>query len=591
MANSRHRVFSLLAISSLVLVSPSQISAKEKAEQAELVRIRYVQGDVRLSKGDGRHPDLRKPWATAEANIPIEEGFSLATGDGRAEIEFEGSSIVYLAENSLLLFETLRLKNDVLQTRVELAAGTASVLARPLPKESFVLETPTGEMSFPKPEFLRVDSYLDGAVLTAEDDKGAEFGRPNSEMVHLEKGQSITLANGVSSIDRHISYSEYLDLIGRDLFSANLAIEKSEYDEWVSAQVAKNVAATNAALQATGLTSPIPGLADLYEQGNFFACEPYDTCWEPKEQESSAAQTAGSDQQQSPQSKKKQPAVAYATPFADCISPYDIAPQAPAANQPPNTPKRKPRGFVPPMWYWPTCNYGSFVPIGNRFGVVFRHRHHHHHHHPGHWVRVGHTVGFVPRHPNDQKGKPPLNMKAGIFVPSKESGKLLERVEYNPSMKVAVLTEAPRGARSETFPALAAAGRPEIHAAFVSDRSSNAKALTASASQHAIHYDYRAGTFVRPSTGTTGHNGKAVAVAGFGSHGGFSGGGGIHSGGAGGHGSYGGGGGSHSGGSSHGGGGGFSGGGGGGGGHSGGGGGGGGGGVWGGGGGGGGGHH
>ena len=35
-------------------------------------------------------------------------------------------------------------------------------------------------------------------------------------------------------------------------------------------------------MKASGLTSPIPGLAELKGQGTFFDCAPYGTCWEPK---------------------------------------------------------------------------------------------------------------------------------------------------------------------------------------------------------------------------------------------------------------------------------------------------------------------
>jgi hypothetical protein len=32
-------------------------------------------------------------------------------------------------------------------------------------------------------------------------------------------------------------------------------------------------------MKASGLTSPIPGLADMDGQGTFFKCPPYGTCW------------------------------------------------------------------------------------------------------------------------------------------------------------------------------------------------------------------------------------------------------------------------------------------------------------------------
>jgi hypothetical protein len=56
----------------------------------------------------------------------------------------------------------------------------------------------------------------------------------------------------------------------------------SEWDQWVAQRVSTRNAAMSAAMKAAGLTSPVPGLDALNGEGRFFACEPYGTCWEPK---------------------------------------------------------------------------------------------------------------------------------------------------------------------------------------------------------------------------------------------------------------------------------------------------------------------
>src|SRR5882672_5307214 len=50
--------------------------------------------------------------------------------------------------------------------------------------------------------------------------------------------------------------------------------------------------------------------------------------------------------------------------------------------------------------------------------------------HPPHplWVRAGGKVGIVPRHPDDVKGKPPINLKYGILVPPAKPGELVRRI-------------------------------------------------------------------------------------------------------------------------------------------------------------------
>ena len=48
-------------------------------------------------------------------------------------------------------------------------------------------------------------------------------------------------------------------------------------------RVAQRDAAVARVMEASGLTQPIPGMADMDGQGKFFDCAPYGTCWEPME--------------------------------------------------------------------------------------------------------------------------------------------------------------------------------------------------------------------------------------------------------------------------------------------------------------------
>ena len=52
-------------------------------------------------------------WESAVTGLPLETGFNLVTGAGRAEIEFEDASTVYLAENSALTFNDLHTTGGV----------------------------------------------------------------------------------------------------------------------------------------------------------------------------------------------------------------------------------------------------------------------------------------------------------------------------------------------------------------------------------------------------------------------------------------------------------------------------------------------
>jgi hypothetical protein len=50
------------------------------------------------------------------ADLPVDSGFNLVTGGGRAEIEFEDTSTVYLGENSVLAFNNLQTEGNVPHT-------------------------------------------------------------------------------------------------------------------------------------------------------------------------------------------------------------------------------------------------------------------------------------------------------------------------------------------------------------------------------------------------------------------------------------------------------------------------------------------
>src|SRR5579862_4344535 len=104
------RLFGLLLgffLPFFLFLTATEIFAETAPSEPQLVRLSYVQGDVRFNRGDGKRPDLKKPWETAQENLPIEQGFALATGTGRAEVELESGELIYLADNSVLLFKQL----------------------------------------------------------------------------------------------------------------------------------------------------------------------------------------------------------------------------------------------------------------------------------------------------------------------------------------------------------------------------------------------------------------------------------------------------------------------------------------------------
>jgi hypothetical protein len=256
---------------------PITYAATKDASDPQLVRLRYMQGDVRFNRGDGKHPDLKRPWEVAITNLLIEQNYALATGEGRAEIEFEDGSEVYMAENTVLLFTELTSADDVPTTKLELVSGTVTAGLQPLRGEFFEIDTPTGQIksSFPQRSFVRIDAYLDGMELTPQMDTATEFDN-DGERALLMKGQTITFPDGAAP--RAAKPSEFR--------------ASDDFDKWAGARYQARTVTMAAALKASGLTSPVVGLPDMYENGTFTPCPPYGMCWEPKQDAKATPQSS-----------------------------------------------------------------------------------------------------------------------------------------------------------------------------------------------------------------------------------------------------------------------------------------------------------
>ncbi len=512
MRTSWHRFFPFLAFSGLLLSLATTAPAFPQSD-AEIVRLAYIQGDVRVSRGNGRRPDLNQPWEQAEYNTPIQQGFSLATGTGRAEIEFADGSTVYLAENSVLLFPKLQVKHNAPVTQLELLTGTATVSANILPNEQFRLDTPAGPIEFPKSSFLRVDSYLDGTAITPQGKDGEDALESKNEKIHLAQGETVIYNKG-----------RQLQISGAEEPPARLA-----WDRWVLARVEQKRVETAAALKASGLSSPFPGLAHLYKEGTFFQCAQYGTCWRPRPTRQPATarrpiitvreyplfcsrESLRVESVVDPKTGKEKVIRQTIVPnFWDLeICPFEICPEIStirySSNQyallvkPANALSRK-RGKLP-------------VPPRMRRGDAVR------------WVRVGDRVGFMLRNPLDERAKMPINLRHGVFLLPSKPGGVAEQVALNSSEKVKKLPKPPKEFQAEFTPALPRAAAPEIQLHFMREAASgtaddtNPNVRTAALR---ITYDYKTRNFVAASAVASGWTSKPVVIAKLSSRGGFSG--------------------------------------------------------------------
>jgi FecR protein len=450
----------LLPVLFTLLLPHTTVSSTAVRTNPQIVRLSLVQGDVRISRNEAVASMNDEEWEQAEANTPIETGFVLYTGEGRAEIEFEDSSTAYLGENSLLLFSRLAVTDGVPDTMLKLLSGTITLNLHPIPEESFLLKTQTDGLliRYPQNCFLRVNSYADAMSVTPLEDM--KLRQPALNRLKVAKGQTTVFQNASPvPADSPTELSNY-----------------DSWDAWVTARVKERREALSKALSASGLTTPIPGLVDLNSQGTFFMCPPYGTCWQPHEEDppNGTASTltelpvvrgaAGGLPQvavaQGAAQGMRVPLIAedWLGSSFPC-SPYRVRTRVlkiPGTN---NVTPLDSQLVTDPNYNWARCHAGSWISRKHRYvWVVGPHKHHHP---PCHWVKTGRSVGFVPIHPGDVKGQLPKNLKHGIILPPGKTDAPERLTTVKPS-QVKVLNEAPKQLRGTPFPSLARVSTPSM---------------------------------------------------------------------------------------------------------------------------------
>lgn len=444
-------------------------------EYPEIVRISYAEGDVRIARGKDNEKETGTAWEKAVSNTPLETGFSLVTGAGRAEIELEDASTFYVDENSVLSFNDLHTTDGVPYTDVALLSGTATMHVRPyVPGEVFILRTPAdGNLmsQYPDHTYARVTSYLDTTAITPR----------ISGTMHLP-GMAPEAVK-----DRTVYYHYH-----PDASQVEPAQDFAAWDKWVADRIDQRKEAMANVMKAAGLETPLPGLADLAGQGTFFDCEPYGKCWEPNgindevaenqppageamvqphnTNAGGAAQTAAAQSPDASGTAKPHGPIGFipgpsGAPPSQTLMAFGGFPCAPASvtmhqERDPATGKMRwvsdgfGAGAFP--YGWTVCHAGYWVRHGKHYAWCVGKRHHHS---PVHWIRSGKTLAFVPIHPKDVKGKEPVNAKETVFAVNKNHTGV-ERVKLGDEQHIEVLKEAPREFRAEPMPLLARAEEP-----------------------------------------------------------------------------------------------------------------------------------
>src|SRR6266852_3144419 len=353
---SRKLIPSILAILVLTLFSGAPpVSAG--SSHARIIRLSLVQGDVRFATATHGDPlaDSTATWEAAGLNLPIRQGYVLATDKGRAEVEFENGAMAFLKENTVLEFYDLSLHDSARTTRLVLRQGSASFYVNPAGGDYFSVTGGDFTVEADGRSTFRLDNYNDAS--TVETYKGRVSVLHNKNTTRLEKGQSLSVKAGDDSS-----------------LNVSRLPNEDDFDHWVSGRIDRVSTATTAALQYTGSPYYVPGFADLYSYGAFSSCGAYGYGWRPFGVGLGWApyHYGGWLFDASCGGWFYSPPVLYGNPV------YPVGPG-----------RRFPRSVHPPQ------------PIYRPVTAVF--------------VRQGGRSGIVPRHPLDQKGKTPLNLERGVF--------------------------------------------------------------------------------------------------------------------------------------------------------------------------------
>src|SRR6202048_2970311 len=153
----------------LVMLLAGWRPAVADSSHARIIRLSLVQGDVRFTRdvhGDPLTSD-KASWEGATLNLPIRQGYVLATDHGRAEVEFENGAMAFLAENTVLEFYDLSLEDGANTTRLVVRQGSASFYVNPGGGDYFGVTGGDFTVEALGRSEFRIDTYDDGSTVEA----------------------------------------------------------------------------------------------------------------------------------------------------------------------------------------------------------------------------------------------------------------------------------------------------------------------------------------------------------------------------------------------------------------------------------------
>ncbi|HEY2001301.1 MAG TPA: FecR family protein, partial [Acidobacteriaceae bacterium] len=244
-----HRlVLSLLAL----VAAAGPLLAQEPATTA-LVRLSYVQGEVKILQGEATQFDQ------AQANMPLLAGYTLSTGqEGQAEVEFTDGSVARVTPNSQLRLDKLPAADERDQpTEVTMLSGLGY----------FELNTANGQ------HFV---VHFNAAQAQPVTNSIFRINLDNAPEVSVFVGTVRASVSG--AFDQTVEEGRSLHFAADDVSNVTTAsIQGDTWDQWNQDrdnQIAQQAQQQTTARETSGATDE-PGWDDLDANGDWYPVEGY----------------------------------------------------------------------------------------------------------------------------------------------------------------------------------------------------------------------------------------------------------------------------------------------------------------------------
>jgi hypothetical protein len=245
----------ILAALALLLCAVTASAADDGYSYARIVRLSLVSGDVQVV----RPADAK--WEPALMNMPVQQGFTIGTNDGRAEVEFENGGALWLGEDSVLQFTELALSSGGRITKVTLSQGTATFDANVASADSFLVTAPEFQITSPAKSEFRVSVSKDSSSVSVIKGQISINSLAGAKLLH--KGEMFTL-NASAPADAKISSNAAPD----------------DYDKWVKGRANLLSDGQSQSLQYTNAPFTY-GMSDLSSYGSWSSYPGFGYGWRP----------------------------------------------------------------------------------------------------------------------------------------------------------------------------------------------------------------------------------------------------------------------------------------------------------------------